>query len=189
MILWLRGYTRDTLEPYSQVQGAHASGCGPFSMAMAINLLSHRTVWNGADAEAALEKNRLKLPRIGIPPWFQPRAVKKLAPGMKTRLFTHAAQANLLACLADGCPALVTVSWETTGQMIQKAVGAMNGKPGPVVGHVIVLVGYDYFTRVFYFLDPGNQGVTGYSEADFERYWHRQPNWFIPGGSMLRVSL
>lgn len=188
MILWLKNQTREMLESFSQVQTGHPSGCGPFSMAMAANLMAGNRVWNGADAEGVLERSGRKIPHFGIPTRIQPRAFHHLAPDLKTDLKINAGVSDLLACLADGCPALVTLSWETTGQIIQKLAGTLRGKPGPVVGHVIVLVGYDFSERKFYFLDPARQGVTPYPEAEFLVSWRSRPNLFIPRGSLLKIS-
>jgi hypothetical protein len=188
-MIWLNGFNQDSLELYSQQQGEHTSGCGPYSMAMAINLLAHNLVWAGEAAEVALEKNWLKVPGLGIPPQFQKRAIKKLAPGLTIDLRRGVNQADLLQCLADGCPALVTISWESTWEIVKKLIGSVAGKPGPVVGHVMVFVGFDEQQRIYQFLDPGNKGVTGYREEDFFRFWQQQSNMFIPPGSMLRVSL
>jgi hypothetical protein len=188
MILWLKDQTREKLESFSQVQTGHPSGCGPFSMAMAANLLAGKKVWDGADTERVLEQSGRKIPHFGIPPRFQPRAFQYLAPDLKTDLKINAGESDLLSCLAEGSPALVTLSWETNAQLIQKLAGTLRGKPGPVVGHVIVLVGYDFSARKFYFLDPACQGVTPYPEAEFLISWRSRPNLFIPRGSLLKIS-
>jgi hypothetical protein len=179
--IWLKGFTRYELEKYSLRQESHTSGCAPYSMAMAINLNTRKHYLTGDDVEMVLESRLKKIPGVGIPPYFQDNALDAVAPAYSNEYQSGGTKEDLIENLREGTPTIVSVSWGSNMNMLTTGQ----------VGHSMVLVGYEMDRDEFMFMDPGRYKedpiIRTYSSDEFMKIWQKQPNIFIPSGSMVSV--
>jgi len=208
---WLRGQTQASLQAMGQSQlPGFGSGCAPFSMAMATNILTGGNI-SGANMTAAMETTADKFGTspfsllfggygeleiggvelgTGMMPQDQARGLNKLFqsvdkahPPFVAELKTGETSTDLIDNINHGYPTIVSISWGSD----------QLGLPtDPGIGHAMVVVGYNPSTGQFAFLDPAPGALitdfsAQYQNRDFEKTW-AQGNVFIPGGSMVTLK-
>jgi hypothetical protein len=190
--VFYRGLTEGQLLPYFQSQfPGHASGCGPFTIAIAANLynskyLSSKT--QGAEVEAVLERKGLKMHGLGMPTWLglYSLALRSFVQG-RVEFKGHASIQDLQAAITDNHLAVVAISWQTTGEILRDLRHAR-------VGHYMLAVGINIQKERLYFLNPGLSLKEGAAQLscwtfqEFDKYWNATRNIFIRPGSMWTIS-
>ena len=182
---FFRNMFAEQLVPFWQYQGAgHPTGCGPYAVAMALNLADGGTR-RGDQVEIELEKRWLKPKGYGIPAWAYRRALQKVAGGLRTDARYHAVLPDLKSALHLGSLVIVAVSWQTNREIFRLLF-----KANP--GHYMVFVGHDDEIDRLYFLDPGDPlgafRLREYTHAEFSTWWTATSNLFIPRGSMFTLA-
>ena len=185
---YLSGFSLNKLLSYWQCQSA-GDNCGPYSLAMATNLRTGANLIDGDTVERIMEKKGWKPRGFGVPAWFgYEKALAAFNPGAVVTRYKRASMDDLKLALNANKISIVEVSWQTNSDILQKFF--TGGKL--TVGHYMVAVGFD--KRGFYFLDPGLDPLIGrdhlqlYLYADFEQIWLKQPNVFIPKGTLFTIE-
>ena len=189
--IYYGGLSEEQLLPYFQSQyPGSATGCGPFSIAMAANLCKRNqqgSNYLGADVQAILEKKCLKLHGFGMPTWLNyGRALEKFA----HRPVEHKRKASiddLEQAICNNKIVIVALAWQTTWEILRDIRHAS-------VGHYMVGVGFDKQSGVLIFLNPGLESKEGVSHLysmtfqEFNSYWNEKSNLFVQAGSMWMIS-
>jgi hypothetical protein len=185
---YLSGLPASKLTAYWQHQTA-SDNCGPFSLAMATNLRTGSNLLDGDAVEKIMEKKGWKPRGFGVPAWYgYDKALAAFNPGAVVTRYKRASVIELKLALARNKIPIVEVSWQDNSDILHKFF--TGGKL--TIGHYMVAVGYD--RKGFYFLDPGFDLARGmnnlqlYSYADFEQIWLKQPNVFIPPGTLFTLE-
>lgn len=170
------------------------TGCGSFALSILVNLILEEKITHGIEINQYLETYGYKCHLFGIP-WFgAQRATKGLIRFLKQKHieFPYIPQYRsgkdlswLIGNLILDIPTIVAVSWGTTRQIIHDL---FRKGPASSVGHYLVLVKFKPMEDKFVFLDPGNGGVTEYSQAVLKKIWLDQPNLFLKRGSAITFT-
>jgi hypothetical protein len=184
----LGGFPDVKLLAYWQHQ-SNGNNCGPFSLAMATNLRTGSTLLDGNTVEKIMEAKGWKLKGFGVPAWYgYEKALMMFNPGAVVTRYKGASFDDLKQALAADKICIVEVSWQTDSEILKMFF--TGGKL--TVGHYMVAVGFN--TNGFYFLDPGfdlDKGTNRlqfYFYSDFEQIWLKQPNVFIPPGTLFTMN-
>ncbi len=192
--------TKLQLASYSQSQLPNSpTGCGPYSLAIAMNLLFGEQVFDGYTIEEFFERMGYKYPNIGIPsPNFENAAESLLFDETILTFSTNMTVEDLLNSLEQGNFSIVAVSWQGNLQIIETAFENLLGIDinsngvieAPTVGHYMVFVSYDADNDLLGFLDPGqmDKNLRWLTRGEFEKIWLKQPNIAIPSGSTIKVK-
>jgi hypothetical protein len=156
---------------------------------MATNLRTGSNSLNGAAVEKIMEEKGWKPRGFGVPAWYgYDKALMAFNPGALVNRYQKASLDDLKQALASDKISIVEVSWQSNSEILKMLF--TGGKI--TVGHYMVVVGFD--ANGFYFLDPGfdlDKGRTRlqfYFYSDFERVWLKQPNAFIPAGTLFTIE-
>jgi hypothetical protein len=173
----------------SQYPGS-ATGCGPFSIAMAANLCNRNQQGSnflGTDVQAILERKCLKLLGFGMPTWLNyGRALESFA----HRPVEHKRKASiddLEQAISINKIVIVALAWQTTWEILRDLRHA-------TVGHYMVAVGFDKQRGVLIFLNPGLDLKDGTSHLysmtflEFNSFWNKKSNLFVQAGTMWMIS-
>jgi hypothetical protein len=184
----ISGISISKLLAYWQRQ-SNGNNCGPFSLAMATNLRTGSTLLDGNTVEKTMEAKGWKLRGLGVPAWHgYKNALALFNPGAVVARYKRASIDDLKQALAADKICIVEVSWQTDSEILKMFF--TGGRP--TVGHYMVAVGFN--PNGFYFLDPGfdlDKGANRlqfYFYADFEQIWLKQPNFFIPAGTLFTLD-
>jgi hypothetical protein len=187
--IWLNGYSEYSLPDYSQLQLNDSTGCAPYSMAMAINLALNDNIMTGPGVEYYAEKTFRRVPNLGMPPSLQEAVLQDILLPLNVD-YQQGFHELLVNNLKEGNPTVISISWETNVDIVKKlAAKLVGGGEGPIVGHAMVLVGYNPYEKQYKFLDPGSidKVITSMDVNSFNQIWLEQPNVFIPSGSMVTI--
>lgn len=182
------GLSITKLVDYWQHQ-SDGDNCGPFSLAIATNLRTGSILLDGDTVERVMEQKGWKPKGFGVPVWYgYEKALAAFNPNAVVTRYRGASTDDLKQVFAEDKTSIVVVSWQTNTDILKKLF--TGGKL--TVGHYMVAVGFD--TKGFYFLDPGFElsqrmkVLHLYPYADFEQIWLKQPNIFIPPGTLFTIE-
>ena len=157
---------------------------------MAVNLLNGDTAEScckGAEVEALLERNGLKLHGFGMPTWSAfPKSLRLFTSGRVEHHHSGSIGELEAAISAQKIP-IVAVAWQSTKEILSHVRNA-------TVGHYMVVVGFDCVTSNLFFLNPALNQMEGSSHLyrmayeEFEIYWNRKRNFFIQPGCIWTLS-
>jgi hypothetical protein len=184
-------FSEAQLLPYFQSQyPGSATGCGPFSIAMAANLCNRNQQGSkalGADVQANLERKCLKLHGFGMPTWWNyGRALENFAhkPVEHRR---KASIGDLVQAISNNKIVIVALAWQTTWEILSDIRHV-------TVGHYMVAVGFDELREMLICLNPGLEVKEGTSHLysmtflEFNSFWNEKSNLFVQAGSMWMIS-
>lgn len=210
VVTW-NNMSENVLITYFQTQytdGDGGDGCGPYSLAMAANLIQNNGHhWTGHFILSMLEAQGVKPPKLGIPAsWFQ-NGVRYFIPNAQVEYHTDLTTTDLTDRLKGGTLSIVTISNEkdetilddivfSTGEWCYDVNNYLHPNSDshmrwPTVGHYMVLVGYDFTNNKLLFLNPGDYSESKLSSStiqEFESSWIHQPNFAIPSRSVTTIN-
>jgi RHS repeat-associated protein len=206
--IWAHGYPKSQLKDLfaQNQQPDYLLSCGPFAMAMGINLLTGGNI-SGRDMSQLMEWMGYKLPpKITIPlidksieggmgPQAETSALDHLFylanpdhPPFTAEFFEGGTRSMVINNINKGNTVIVGVSWKAGGLLGMPPLFAVTGHS------LVVVVGYDSKTGELAFLDSVDGVVRTESQFEtrygvsFEQAWQQQPNWDFPAGGMVIIS-
>jgi hypothetical protein len=182
-----RGYSDIELSSYAQGQGTDGSGCGPYSIAMALNLIEgHPYLYKGGSIQDELERHLLlKIPGLGMPPeWGSTQEAFQYYFQGHVAYYKNAGINDLKRELLEDKLPVVVFANQTNNQIWDDCRKRQTNQL--TVGHYMVAVGFD--DKYIKFLDPAGGGsLHPYTYADWTSQW-ASSNLFIPADSMFVIS-
>jgi RHS repeat-associated protein len=179
-----RNYSDSELLSYAQKQDS-GSGCGPYSIAMALNLISgNPNEYTGHEIQDELERLHLKPDRLGMTPklfltlWAFQYYFRGRAP-----YYTSAGISDLKSALREDKLPVVVFANQSNDQILSDICASNLGDL--TVGHYMVAVGFD--NTSIKFLDPADASLHIYQNAEWTTSW-ASSNLFIPAGAMFVIS-
>ncbi|MEN6436138.1 MAG: hypothetical protein ABFC97_02495 [Anaerolineaceae bacterium] len=191
-VTYVQGYTEETLASAHQYQGK-TPFCGPYSLAIATNLVTGNT-YTGLDVNDVLVMKLRKFKKSGIPGIPLAYGIQLLLSDYEVAYKRNGTLEQLKNNVDDGFITLVGVSWQTTGEILElmfisnPANDMMNGV---IVGHWMVVAGYNETSEDIILIDPAgaiDNPFTSYSYTDFLKYWTQKSNLFIGSGDFISIK-
>lgn len=189
---YVKGKTKNQLEAVYQNQG-NSNYCGDFSLAMIIQLITGKKI-TGNDVANFMVRNLKQIPTMGIPGIPLASGAQKLLPNNRVIYQKDGKISQVERNVDNGVFTIVGVSWQTNEEIVtQMKDNVKNKKPllhQVLVGHWMVVAGYDEYTKKILLLDSGKvEGFfTEYSYGEFIQIWTKQANSFIGSGDMLSIE-